>query len=168
MRSPPKRSATLFLRHSTRSGRSSALRRPSLSTSSALTLRLPARFGPYFIEPVIAGLPPKTDTNPNPKPFIACTDLCAPCLLSLPLPPLLCILTLLHLLVSAVSRLPRTSVCPARPRKSSSESPRVSGSRTSSLRISSRPSPRRFSTRSTGMRFRVGVPSFTSCSCGFL
>ena len=33
------------------------------------------RFGPYFIEPVIAGLPPKTETNPDPKPFIACTDL---------------------------------------------------------------------------------------------
>ncbi|CUA70148.1 20S proteasome subunit beta 3 [Rhizoctonia solani] len=29
------------------------------------------RFGPYFIEPVIAGLTP----GPNPKPFIACTDL---------------------------------------------------------------------------------------------
>lgn len=33
------------------------------------------RFGPYFIEPVIAGLPAPTAQNPNPKPFIACTDL---------------------------------------------------------------------------------------------
>ncbi|CED82582.1 20s proteasome subunit beta 3 [Phaffia rhodozyma] len=33
------------------------------------------RFGPYFIEPVVAGLPAPTKLNPNPKPFIACTDL---------------------------------------------------------------------------------------------
>jgi hypothetical protein len=33
------------------------------------------RFGPYFIEPVIAGLPAVSEQNPNPKPYIACTDL---------------------------------------------------------------------------------------------
>ncbi|GFZ43797.1 proteasome endopeptidase complex [Saitozyma sp. JCM 24511] len=32
------------------------------------------RFGPFFIEPVIAGLPPKTELEPNPKPFISCMD----------------------------------------------------------------------------------------------
>jgi 20S proteasome subunit beta 3 len=31
-------------------------------------------FGPFFIEPVIAGLPPKTELEPNPKPFISCMD----------------------------------------------------------------------------------------------
>ncbi|KAL7421891.1 proteasome core particle subunit beta 3 [Cryptotrichosporon argae] len=32
------------------------------------------RFGPYFIEPVIAGLAPPTAANPTPRPFIASTD----------------------------------------------------------------------------------------------
>ncbi len=32
------------------------------------------RFGPYFIEPVVAGLPKATASNPNPKPFISTMD----------------------------------------------------------------------------------------------
>jgi 20S proteasome subunit beta 3 len=38
------------------------------------TLLMWTSFGPFFIEPVIAGLPPKTELDPNPKPFISCMD----------------------------------------------------------------------------------------------
>lgn len=32
-------------------------------------------FGPWFIEPVVAGLPEPTELEPNPKPFISTMDL---------------------------------------------------------------------------------------------
>jgi 20S proteasome subunit beta 3 len=32
------------------------------------------RFGPFFIEPVVAGLPTPTELDPNPKPFISTMD----------------------------------------------------------------------------------------------
>ena len=32
------------------------------------------RFGPYFIEPVIAGIPAASAIEPNPKPFICNMD----------------------------------------------------------------------------------------------
>lgn len=32
------------------------------------------RWGPYFIEPVIAGIAPPSAANPNPKPFISTMD----------------------------------------------------------------------------------------------
>lgn len=32
------------------------------------------RFGPYFIEPVVAGIAPATEANPNPQPFISTMD----------------------------------------------------------------------------------------------
>ncbi len=32
------------------------------------------RFGPYFLEPVVAGLTTPTKMNPTPKPFIATMD----------------------------------------------------------------------------------------------
>lgn len=35
---------------------------------------LECRFGPYFIEPVVAGIPDATPLNPNPKPFISTMD----------------------------------------------------------------------------------------------
>lgn len=32
------------------------------------------RFGPWFLEPVVAGLPVPTELEPNPKPFISTMD----------------------------------------------------------------------------------------------
>ncbi len=32
------------------------------------------RFGPFFIEPVVAGLPTPTELEPHPKPFISTMD----------------------------------------------------------------------------------------------
>lgn len=32
------------------------------------------RFGPWFLEPVVAGLPTPTELDPNPKPFISTMD----------------------------------------------------------------------------------------------
>lgn len=32
------------------------------------------RFGPYFIEPVVAGISVATAANPDPKPFISTMD----------------------------------------------------------------------------------------------
>jgi 20S proteasome subunit beta 3 len=32
------------------------------------------RFGPYFLEPVIAGIAPPTAANPNPQPYVSTLD----------------------------------------------------------------------------------------------
>lgn len=32
------------------------------------------RFGPWFLEPVVAGIPEATEIEPNPKPFISTMD----------------------------------------------------------------------------------------------
>lgn len=44
---------------------------PSSGLENNWYVNLITRFGPYYIEPVIAGL----TSGPNPQPFIACMDL---------------------------------------------------------------------------------------------
>lgn len=36
--------------------------------------QLTSRFGPWFLEPVVAGLPTPTELDPNPKPYISTMD----------------------------------------------------------------------------------------------
>lgn len=72
MRLHPRPSRILFPAPCTKNGASLCWK--PLRADLIGTLLMRTSFGPFFIEPVIAGLPPKTELEPNPKPFISCMD----------------------------------------------------------------------------------------------
>lgn len=57
-------------------GRVANFQDPSANTFFSFSSPLSplCRFGPYFIEPVVAGLPAPSSIDPEPKPFIATMD----------------------------------------------------------------------------------------------